>query len=409
MKGLVAIAAVFCALFGSAVSAAQLELVVVNGGRDLVETPICTEVELPAGLKAVGPEELAVVMADKDGATVPGQLVREAKGRVCLYWVAPKVAADSKTTWTATITPGSPQPGFTYRDNPGNYRDLLFDGRKVTRYMYAHDTSTPARLHETYKVFHHVYDGDTPLTKGPDGENPYVQGLYTHHRGIYIGWNKLKHAGGTNDWWHMSGVFMVHREFAEQVAGPVLGRSVLRIDWIDKQAKPVIAETRKVTVFRVSDLTVLLLDFETALKAAGGDVYLDGDPEHAGFQYRPHNAVAEGPKDVKAKYLFHNDSIDPHRDQNLPWVGMSYGLDGRRYSVLHLNHPDNPTPSVYSAYRDYGRFGTFFRQEIKAGDVLELKYRLIVTRGDLPDRADAQGRYLAFTAPPRVDRATWRP
>ncbi len=409
MKVLLGLAMVVCAACGSA-SAADLDMVVVGAGHDAVEVPLCAEVRLPAEFRGAALAGLTVVVKDAaGGASLPGQIVAEADGSMRLWWVAPKVAADSRTAWTATITRGRPATGFAWRDVPGHWLDLLCDGKKVTRYMYAHDTSTADRLHETYKVFHHVYDRDgTLLTKGPDGENPYVKGQYTHHRGLYIGWNKLKCGEQTGDWWHMSGVFMVHRGFVENVAGPVLARSTARIEWIDKKAAPVIAEERRVTVFRTSEPTVVLLDWETSLKAVGGDVVLDGDPEHAGFQYRPHNDVADGPKDVKAKYLFHKDGIDAHKDQNLPWVGMSYGLNGGRYSVLHINHPSNPEPLVYSAYRDYGRFGAFFKDQIKAGQVLRLRYRVAVSRGDLPERAEAAGRYSSYAAAPRVEQVRWR-
>jgi hypothetical protein len=402
MKKMALLVVAMC-VFCSAAPAAQVVMEVVGTGHDAVEAPMCAEIELPA----VEPRGLTAVVRQDGGATVPGQIVVDGQGQMRLWWVAPKVAANSRTAWTATIAKGPQAGGFEWRDNAGNYLDLLFDGRKVTRYMYAHDKSTADRLHETYKVFHHVYGPDgTLLTKGPDGEDPYVKGLYTHHRGVYIGWNKLKHGAGTDDWWHMNNVFMVHRGFVENSAGPVMGRSAARIDWIDRQARPVVAEERRVTVFRSGEGTILLMDFETHLKAVAGDVMLDGDPEHAGFQYRPHNDVAEGPKDVKAKYLFHKDGINALKDQNLPWVGMSYGLKGSRYSVLHLNHPDNPMPSVYSAYRDYGRFGAFFKREIKAGEVLTLKYRIVVMPGDLPDRSAAQGRFLSFTDGPRVDKVS---
>ena len=34
-------------------------------------------------------------------------------------------------------------------------------------------------------------------------------------------------------------------------------------------------------------------------------------------------------------------------------------LNGKKYSVVFLNHPDNPKGAHISAYRDYGRFGIF--------------------------------------------------
>ena len=64
--------------------------------------------------------------------------------------------------------------------------------------MYAHDVSTPERRLETYKPYLHVFDADgtAPITKGAGGD-------FTHHRGIFIGWNKISVGGKTMDRWHM--------------------------------------------------------------------------------------------------------------------------------------------------------------------------------------------------------------
>ncbi|MFQ6036955.1 MAG: DUF6807 family protein, partial [Sedimentisphaerales bacterium] len=194
-----------------------------------------------------------------------------------------------------------------------------------------------------------------------------------------------------------------HEKFLEQVAGPVLARSKTLIHWNDKDSELIVAEQRQTTAFRQSEPTILLLEFRTKLKAVKGDVYLNGDPEHAGFQYRAHNDVASGGKEVKATYLFHEDGIDPRKDKDLPWAVMSYALNGRQYSVQYMNHPSNPKPTVYSAYRDYGRFGTFFQQKINAGETLILRYRIWVGQGETPQRQVLASKYSAFVNSPRVE------
>ena len=292
--------------------------------------------------------------------------------------------------------------GFSWKDTEGEYLDLLYDGRKVTRYMYAYDTSSQQRIFETYKVLHHAFDedGEKLLTNGPDGEKPYSKGVkYPHHRGIFIGWNKLEFEGKSYDTWHMSGgVAQVHQKMLELKADARKASSTALIHWKRGDGKVMVEEKRKTIVYRPGGGgTVLLLDFETELKAVNDEVYLNGDPEHAGFQYRPHDDVAKGPADVKAKYLFHKDGIDPKKNKNLPWVAMSYGLNGKRYSVQHLSHPSNPNAeAVYSAYRDYGRFGEFFKHRIPAGQTLKLRYRIWVGEGDMPKRTELERRYQAY-------------
>ncbi|HEV56561.1 MAG TPA: hypothetical protein ENN87_03580 [Phycisphaerales bacterium] len=294
--------------------------------------------------------------------------------------------------------------GFSWKDTPGKYLDLLYDGRRVTRYMYDYDESDEQRTFETYKVFHHVFDerGEKLLTNGPDGEHAYSKSVtYPHHRGLFIGWNRLRREGRSYDTWHMTqGVRQLHQRFLERTAGADQATAAALIHWTTGQGTVLVEETRTTTVHRPREETVLLLDFKTQLKAVGGEVHLDGDPEHAGFQYRPHDAVAKGPAEDKAKYLFPREGMDPREDKDLPWVAMSHGLDGKRYTVIYMNHPSNPKGAIYSAYRDYGRFGAFFTKTIEAGRTLTLHYRVLVMASAMPARGTVErlyGEYLKET------------
>jgi hypothetical protein len=382
----------------------QVELAVAAPDFDCADVPLHTPVDLPAPMAALPAEQIAVELNETGAnASVPGQIVR-IDDRAELWWIAPQLQTGRRSTWTATLRKqlSEPEERFAWKDTPREYLDALWSGRPVLRYMYAHDASTPERLHETYKPYHHVFDaaGRNLLTKGSGG-------LYPHHRGIFVGWNKLGCAGKEYDFWHMKdGISQRHEKLLYKTAGPVLARSEMLIHWIDADGQPVVIEKREVTLFRQPSPTIALLDFRADLTPAKDDVVLDGDPEHAGVQYRAHNGVAEGGPEVKATYRFHEDGIDPHEDRDLPWAAMSYGLDGRRYSVQHMNHPDNPKPTVYSAYRDYGRFGAFFTKKVAAGETLPLCYRIWVVEGDLPDRATLAARRAAFTSAPRVTVAS---
>ena len=137
----------------------------------------------------------------------------------------------------------------------------------------------------------------------------------------------------------------------------------------------------------------LLLDWSTTIKAANGELLLAGDPEHAGFQYRPHNDVA---KNKSSKYTFHAEGINPKKDLDLPWVGLTYELGGKKYTVQHMNHPDNPKGTKYSAYRDYGRFGAYPTTTVKDGKTLTLKYRIRVQLGDMASREQFDIQYKKF-------------
>lgn len=290
--------------------------------------------------------------------------------------------------------------GMRFEDTSGKYLNLLSEGKPLLRFMYGYDPSTSQRRFETYKPFLHVYDGAQRLTNGPDGESEYVSGQirYPHHRGIFIGWNRLRFEGKRYDLWHMRDVAQVHQRFDEKVTRSNGARCVSIVHWIDPGGEAILTERRTITAFKLGAPDIVSVDFETELKAVRGDVELNGDPEHAGVQYRAHNDVAAGPAEVKAKYLFHEEEIDPREDKDLPWVAMTYGLGGKRYTVQHMNHPDNPKGTVYSAYRDYGRFGAFFVHKIEKGQTLKLRYRFVVSRGDAPSRETLAARHKEFVS-----------
>jgi hypothetical protein len=83
----------------------------------------------------------------------------------------------------------------------------------------------------------------------------------------------------------------------------------------------------------------------------------------------------------------------------MPWASMSYKHGDHTYHVQHMNHADNPDSTIWSAYRDYGRFGAFFKHRLGDGESLTLKYRIHITVGDeAPSREAMQGRYAAWTS-----------
>jgi hypothetical protein len=264
--------------------------------------------------------------------------------------------------------------GFAISDDPGNALDVTLDGRTVARYMYAYDKSSDERLHETYKTYLHVFDADgaAPITKGMGGK-------YTHHRGIFIGWNKIDFGGEVYDRWHMKGGEMIHQEFLEKSGGPDHAVVTSLTHWNDTDGQPIVREERTMTFRRASAPARLAIDFTAKLEAPNGDLVLGGDPEHAGIQYRPADEVVLD----ETVFIFPKEEADPKKDLDYPWVGVTYTLNGKRYSVVHMNHPANPKETKYSAYRDYGRFGAFFTKAIESGQTLTVQYRFLIAEGEM--------------------------
>lgn len=269
-----------------------------------------------------------------------------------------------------------------FEDTKGKHLDLVSDGKVVVRYMYEYDPATPESLHNTYKPYLHVFDaeGKAPITKGPGGQ-------FTHHRGIFIGWSKIKVGAKSFDRWHMKGGAIVHQKFLKQeVKDGVAGFTSLT-HWMDEAGQPFLTEERMISVAENLHGGRLMIDFQSKLTPVDEAVFLNGDPEHAGIQYRPANEVDR----KKTKYLFPNGVTKVQGVKDLPWAAENYTLADQQYSVVHLNAPGNPKDTVHSAYRDYGRFGAYFKKEVPKGESLMVNYGFLIKDGELPavDQIDA--------------------
>ena len=279
--------------------------------------------------------------------------------------------------------------------------ELKLGEQPVLRYMFAYDPSSPERLHETYKVFHHVYGPGSQrlITKGPGGE-------YTHHRGLFLAWNKTGYEGKTSDFWHCTqGAHQRHARFLAQQEDSKQGSMTAQIDWNDAQGKPVIVETRTVAASKLpAPVMGWQIDFTSSLLSQRGTITLDGDRQHAGVQFRADQPVAVAksaqyirpagfPQEPKAVEV--NDGTHPDAHVNLGWLAMTYELDSQRYTVQYCEDPALPKPSRYSE-RPYGRFGAFFKSQLEAEKPLVLKYRLNITSGAPPSREALQEQYETF-------------
>lgn len=292
--------------------------------------------------------------------------------------------------------------GFSWvTDEQAGTSDLMLDGKPVVRYMFAFDNSTKESTHDTYKVYHHVFGPQSgrQITKGPGGK-------YTHHRGVYVGWNKTSYGDGKQyDFWHCTkGAHQRHIKFIEQTADQDHGAMTSEIHWNDPEGRPVIRELRTISVAKQPGLAGWNIDWSSTLESRVGEITLAGDRQHAGFQFRADQPVAESngatflrPADMPQQRdaIQVGDKGDPPAHINLKWFAESFVLDGNRYTVEYFDNPNLPKPSLFSE-RPYGRFGTYFKTTLDESEPLKLTYRLIVSQGEAPSVESIQERYDAF-------------
>jgi len=393
-----------------------LQLTVFAGKHDRVNTPAKALVTLPASMAEVR----SIVLKAPDGKEIVGQLTepgllsssgqaRKAEARREVHFIVPELKAGKSVTLEGTIKSGDKgtAEGFKWHDTAGDFSELRFGERPVLRYMYkALDESSPQARELTYKVFHHVFDpsGSRLVTKGAGGK-------YTHHRGLFYGFNKTTYGEGKRvDIWHCTGdTHQSHEGFVTVEEGPVVGRHRLAIDWHGVGKEVFAREQREMTVYNVPG--GMLIEFASVLRSANGKIKLDGDPQHAGFHFRADDEVAS--KTEGQTYFLRPDGKGGlgetrnwpgnKKHVNLPWDAMSFVLGDKRYTAAYLDKPSNPKEARYSE-RPYGRFGSYFEYELDGSKELKVNYRICLQDGEMTGE-EVAAKSADFVEPARVRAA----
>lgn len=397
--------------FSSIHAAETFHIKVAAQGEAKRAVPLHVDVSVPKNFAEVQLVELTT----EEGKTLYGQLTKPGLGNPAtdplareLHLVLPKKMVGPEREFAVSIV--NNQEGlieFHFQDEAGKYEDLLFGDRPVLRYMYeAVDASTEDRRHETMKVYHHLFDpkGENLLTKGPGG-------LFQHHRGIFYGFNRISYEqdGKTKsaDVWHChKKESQTHEAFVREEAGPVMARQILEINWNGQDGKTFATELRQMTVYHVDGAQVI--DFASELTAKADKLKVDGDPQHAGFQYRATQHVPD--KTAKQTYYVRPDGKgEPGKFRNWPgnkdhvdleFNALSFVAFDQRYTCCYLDSPENPKPARFSE-RDYGRFGSYFATEIPRETSLNLNYRLWLQPGEM-NVAEVKQLRDDFVDPPKV-------
>jgi len=280
------------------------------------------------------------------------------------------------------------EPRFELQNEQGKHLDVKHAGDLVGRYMYDLDLADDETRHETYKPYLHVFNpsGTQPITKGAGGK-------YTHHRGIFRGWAKLTLNGKRFDTWHMKNVVQEHLRFEDLQSNADAASFTSVIRFRTDDGKTLFEEDRTMSFQAPPEEAYAVIDVTSKVKATEGTIILDGDPEHAGLQFRPADEIETS----KTQYCFPRDNANPKKDRDYAWVVESFVVDGNRYNVLYLNHPENEKNAVFSAYRNYGRFGAWFKTEIPEEESKTTRVRFVVTEGEMPAPEYIQQQYNNYT------------
>ena len=176
---------------------------------------------------------------------------------------------------------------FSWIETKGTHIDLRYDDQNIARYVY--ERMNPKDREHINLSITCMTSREKFVTKGPGGK-------FTHHRGIYYGFSKCAALDGAGkkvsvDTWHCKGI-PNSRKVLQQKASAKEAFLQSEIAWRVDDGTIFITEKRKMC-FQFDKEGRLQIDFDSTLSTTQPKVTLDGDPQHAGFQFRASNEVAE--------------------------------------------------------------------------------------------------------------------
>jgi len=220
---------------------------------------------------------------------------------------------------------------------------------------------------------------------------------HIHHQGMWVAWKKVN---GVNFWEQPaegtdpSGFGrIVHKEVLESSFDSQIAQFTTRNSWIDWQDNSYMDETRQTVVYAPKE-SHMNMDVKIQFGPGDKDVKLDlkrGEPGKGGLFYsgltiRFHNDLTLGEL-LDADGRKETMEIFGSRSR---WCGFSgqHKEDGNVYGITILDHPDNPRYPTTWWVRNAPNYGIiqpglcyYEPYEIRAGDMLELKYRVVLHKG----------------------------
>jgi len=258
------------------------------------------------------------------------------------------------------------------------------------------DLGDTEHRYETYKVYTHVYDfdGEDVITKGPVGQ-------FSHHRGIFTGWNHTNIGGESYDTWHMGDSTQEHQSWDHFEADDDRAQQVQTIHWKDEDGRVLVSEVRTITAHKHPD-GHRIVDFESELTAEAGDIELRGDSHHAGVQIRLADEVTGHEDETIYTLQPGGEEIDNDEVLDAFWVMCSTPVADQRYWIIHMTPPTHPTgieedsnAPMYSIRR-YARFGAFYEPDLTQGEPKTFQFRFVINDEEITEE-EAEALYQAYS------------
>ena len=439
-----------------------MQVVVRAGMHDRRACPVWVQLPRQEGTPALR-------MTDDSGAEVPCQAEPSGttdEDRLWLTWIvrdlrageerryrieeAPPEVAEAQRTDVATAegaeTPGpaeepSPRPSPSGRgsEDPTLHRadpatsgvalaELLdgqlsvhIGGGHFTTYYFGSDVVRPYFYPLVGPTGVSVTRG-YPMEPAPEGtenvgrRHPYD---HPHHKSFWFAHGDVN---GADNWSEGAGhATQRHAGFSRLVSGPVFGSFDETVEWLDRDANPVMVETRRVTFFNVGP-EERLFDCSLRFNASAGTVTF-GDTKEGGLIAVRVASSMDGPERRrpegagKIENAYGGLQEDETWGKRAPWCDYSGPVNGDTVGVCMMDHPTNPRFPTHWHVRAYGLmtanpFGLhdFYKDSdthrgdwtIPAYESRNFNYRVLIHRGDAGG-GNVRERYHDFVKHPQVE------
>jgi hypothetical protein len=401
-----------------------MDVRVKAGHHDRRACPVWVQLPLQEG----GVPDVRLI--DAAGTPVACQLEPSGSGsedRLWLTWIVRDLAAGEERSYhiepvhlSATATEDMPAeatdhgPGVTLEELPDGQLSISVAGEHFSTYHFGSDVVRPY-FYPVVGPGGHSVVRNYPMIVDVPGETQD----HPHHKGLYVAHGDVN---GTDNWSEGANhCTMRHTGFARLVSGPVYGAFDETVEWLDREARVVLTETRRVTVFNLGG-DERMLDVSLRLNAGSGTVTF-GDTKEGGLISIRVASSMDGPTrsrpDGKGQIVNSYDGRqeDETWGKRAMWCDYYGPVAGETIGVCLMDHPTNPRYPTHWHVRAYGLmtanpFGLhdFYNDSdthrgdwtIPAYESRNFLYRVLIHRGST-EGGMVRERYHDFVNIPSVE------
>jgi hypothetical protein len=311
--------------------------------------------------------------------------------------------------------------GVALAELPDGQLSVHIGGELFTTYFFGSDVVRPY-FHPLIGPSGQPVTRGYPMVPAPEGtenvgrRHPYD---HPHHRGFYIAHGDVN---GADNWSEAPGhATMRHAGFQRLISGPVYGSFDELVEWLDREGRPVMMETRRVTFFNVGP-DERLFDVSLRFNATTGTVTF-GDTKEGGLisvrvassMDAPEARRPDAPGVIENAYGGLQEAECWGKRAN--WCDYSGPVEGETLGICMMDHPANPRYPTHWHVRAYGLmtanpFGLhdFYKDPdthrgdwtIPAYESRNFLYRVLIHRGDARE-GNVRERYHDFINLPQVE------